>query len=274
MWVSLSSLDNPAFLDSLRAADALDLAARLDQARVADSIARVARLQAAESERAEQSRKAEVLRQQGIRRDSAALADSLRALTRARLLAASDSIHERSVGRDSIAFSRRISRSPIGKWTRTNGKSEMDDSPVVVLRLRSENVATGWLSRNRTTLVVRCREGNTEVYVVTGMAANPELGAYQQATVRTRLDADPPQTETWGEATSNDALFAQDGVLFAMALARSRTFRFEFTPFNASPVIVTFDVLGLERQLPAVARACNWPTNQRRALFVGERATH
>ena len=78
---------------------------------------------------------------------------------------------------------------PVDKWQGGLGQpSPMDDSPTVVFRLRAENDIEGWLAKKRPTLIVRCLERKTDVYVVTGMAAQPESGHFQEATVQIRLD--------------------------------------------------------------------------------------
>ncbi len=178
---------------------------------------------------------------------------------------------------DSIAFTRRVARDGQGKWTVTTSHSLMDDSPIIILRLRAENVAVGWLAAHRPSLIVRCKEGETDVYVVTGMSSNPELGAFEEVTVRLRFDAMVPSEEVWSETTSNDALMSRDPVNLAIRLARSRRFRVEFTPFNANPQVVTFDVRGLARHLPRIARACpgasnwlsRWPDDWQRRMYEG-----
>jgi type VI secretion system protein VasI len=245
LWVAAADLSNPLSLDSLRANEAALDAARDSMAAVRAALLKV--------QRDSMARLAQVIR------DSLAREAHFDSLADAAQLT-----------RDSLAFTRRAAVEGAGKWTRTNSRSPMDDSPTVILQLRSENVATGWLASNRTTLVIRCKERRTEVYVVTGMAANPELGAYHEASVRTRLDGARPQNETWSEATSNDALFSSGGIPFAIQLVHARRFRLEFTPFNAGPVIVEFDLRGLAHDLPAVANACGWSNDMRRRMFEEE----
>ncbi len=144
-----------------------------------------------------------------------------------------------------------------GKWVVHESSSQMDDSKTVVLRLDAENTISGWLKKNKANLFIRCKENRTEVYIHTGMAANPEYGV-DAHTVRIRLDKLRAFTERWSESTDNEALFAKTPISLAKKLAHARTMLFEFTPFNANPATSRFDVRGLDQHLNRVAQACGW----------------
>ena len=144
-----------------------------------------------------------------------------------------------------------------GKWVVHESSSQMDDSKTVVLRLDAENTISGWLKKNKANLLIRCKENKTEVYIHTGMAANPEHGT-DAHTVRIRLDKLRAFTERWSESTNNEALFAKTPISLAKKLAHARTMLFEFTPFNANPATSRFDVRGLDQHLNRVAQACGW----------------
>jgi hypothetical protein len=136
--------------------------------------------------------------------------------------------------------------------------SPMDDSPTVVFNLRAENEIEGWLTKKRPTLIVRCRERKTDVYVVTGMAAQPESGHFQEATVQIRFDDSTAFQEQWGESTNNEALFAPTPIQMAIMIAKARMMRFRFTPFNSGPAIIVFDVRGFDRHIGLVSKTCSW----------------
>lgn len=148
---------------------------------------------------------------------------------------------------------------PETRWSVSTGVSEMDGSPTVSLSLAAEGEIQGWLnSGSRPMLYIRCRENKTDVYVVTGMQANPEYGLFNEASVRVRLDERAPTRQRWGESTSGDALFAPRPIAFARDLARAERLAFEFTPYNSSPQTVHFRLEGLSPLLPQVASACGW----------------
>jgi hypothetical protein len=129
-------------------------------------------------------------------------------------------------------------------------RSKIDDSEVIVLKLQAENVIHGWLATQRPELVVRYKEGDFDVYIVTGMPANPELGT-DDFTVRIRLDKQKAYTEQWSESTDRRSLFSPDPVDLVSRMADSKFMIFEFTPFNASPQVIPFEVRGLAGHMDA-----------------------
>lgn len=147
---------------------------------------------------------------------------------------------------------------PGGKWRTSTDRSQMDDSTGATLSLSAENEIEGWLKKQVPTLIVRCREKSTDVYIVTGMAPAVESGDHDRASVRIRFDDANATVQQWNKSTDSEALFSRNAIPTARALAKAETLRFQFTPFNASPVIATFDVEGLAHHLPEVASKCGW----------------
>ena len=156
-----------------------------------------------------------------------------------------------------------VQASPTEKWHVTEEKSPMDDSKTVVLALASDVEVQGPLGAVRPKLMIRCQEGKTESYVVTGMAANIEGssdgGPSEYQTVRVRFDNAPPQQfGLWSESTDHKALFIGNGQALARELSKANSFTFRFTPFDGSPQVAQFDVRGLDPYLHKVAEACGW----------------
>lgn len=135
--------------------------------------------------------------------------------------------------------------------------SAMDDSPTVVFQLEAENRVANWLGSAKPTLTVRCKEHQTEVYVITDSAAAVEYDL-DGATVRTRWDDEPAKSSVWSKSTDDKALFAPSAVAFIRKLPHARTLRVQYTPFNASPVIAEFDVRGFGDRIKDLAAACGW----------------
>lgn len=152
----------------------------------------------------------------------------------------------------------KVKKAAPSKWTGgVAGKSPMDDTPTVVFRLRAENIVTGWLAKERPTLIARCQEKQTDVYVVLGMQVAVERG--DSRTVRVRWDNEPAQEESWNVSTDGEALFSRDAVKMARKLAESGQLRFQFLPFNGSPQVATFDVRGFAGHMGLLARTCQLP---------------
>ena len=103
---------------------------------------------------------------------------------------------------------------PTDKWQISESRPQMDDSKTVVLALDSDDEIHGPLGAVRPSLIIRCEEKKTSVYVMTGMAANLETdsdgGPSDDHKVRIRLDDNSANYASWLESTDHKALFAQD----------------------------------------------------------------
>ena len=69
-----------------------------------------------------------------------------------------------------------VTASPGDKWHLTETRSPIDDSKTEVLQVDAEEQIHGPLGEITPTLIVRCKEKKTVVYVDTGMAATVEEG--------------------------------------------------------------------------------------------------
>jgi hypothetical protein len=162
-----------------------------------------------------------------------------------------------SAGKVSPASSGQDATGTGDKWQVQEGTSPMDGSKTVTLTLRSEDEVKGWLESTRPSLVIRCREKETDAYVVTGIAANPEIGA-ENFRVRLRFDNGVPVTEHWSQSTDSKGLFASNARQLSERLAGAKTLTFQFTPFNASAAVARFNLQGLGTHLDKVANGCGW----------------
>src|SRR4029079_4878800 len=94
----------------------------------------------------------------------------------------------------------------------------------------------------RPTLILRCKEKQTEVYIVTGMQPDVEAGNLDGATWRLRFDKETPITQNAGKSTSGDSLFLEKPYALTNTMLQHERMVFEFTPFSASPAEMTFDL--------------------------------
>lgn len=143
-------------------------------------------------------------------------------------------------------------------WSSFATRSEMDGSSGFTAQKEADGPIQKWLGSTTPTLVVRCSENKTKVFVHTETAAQPELGLYDQATVRVRFDEGSPQRQTWTESTNDVALFSPNPIALARRLATAKTFRFQFTPFNAPPAVASFTLTGSQTAIARVAESCGW----------------
>lgn len=143
------------------------------------------------------------------------------------------------------------------QWQVHEDSSPMDGSKRVVISRDAENDIEGWLRSKRPSLVVRCQEGKTDAYLVTGMPASVEYGT-DSHTVRLRFDDGKPTTQHWSESTDHEALFAPNAVQLAKQMVKAKTLVLQFTPFSASPAVARFNLQGFGSYLGKVSGACGW----------------
>ncbi len=143
-----------------------------------------------------------------------------------------------------------------GKWVVTQDKSSFDDSTTVVLALDADADISGPLGDVRPTLVVRCKEHQKEIYVVTEMQPDVESDNLDGATVRLRFDSDAAQSVNTSKSTDGEALFLPNAQQYINALLKHEHMVFGFTPFNESPKEMTFDLRGLSEVIQPLNEAC------------------
>lgn len=143
-------------------------------------------------------------------------------------------------------------------WTIRVDESKMDSSKSVFVSTDASNDIKYWIGSGNPSLIIRCVEKKTDVVFITGTSAQPEYGRYNEASVRIRLDDGKPATKYWTESTDNKALFASDPVGLAKKINQAKKLRLEFTPFNSNPQVAEFNVDGLSKYLPEVAKTCGW----------------
>ena len=144
------------------------------------------------------------------------------------------------------------------KWTDANrarwvGNPRRD----VAFELPAEHKVQAWMTQVEPVLVVRCAGRRTEAFVYTSTPAKIEPQD-EDHTVGIAFDTEPQAAERWQDSAEHDALFAPDGEAFARRLMSAGTLRFGFTPHNAPPVTVHFNVAGLRELLGPASRQCGW----------------
>ena len=141
------------------------------------------------------------------------------------------------------------------KWTGSKqARWARDGSKTIAFELEAEKDIAVWMKRVRPFLAIRCLYHNTEVMVLPDSAASIEPN--DRHTVRVGFDAGTDVQQLWFGSDDHQALFAPDGAAFASQIATARTMRFGFTPYNAKPVVIEFDVRGFEDLIGVVAKTC------------------
>jgi hypothetical protein len=142
------------------------------------------------------------------------------------------------------------------KWVRTRQSGwASDGSRTIAFELKAEREVPVWMRRVRPTLALRCLGREIEMFVVTDWPASPEETP-DSHTVKIALDAAAGVSERWEASVDKQTLFAPNGAAFARKLTGAKALHFGFTPFNAPPVSVDFDVTGIDKLLPVAAKTC------------------
>ena len=146
----------------------------------------------------------------------------------------------------------------VHSWTDANSARWVSNYPrSIAFELPAENTASGWMTRVRPVLVVRCLANTTEAFVFTQLPAAIEP-LDDRRTVQIGFDDDVASAERWPGSPDHNALFAPDGISLARRIARARTMRFGFTPHNGPPATLEFHVDGFSKHIGSVARLCRW----------------
>ena len=96
------------------------------------------------------------------------------------------------------------------------------------------------------------------MYVATGMPATVEAGELNRHTVRLRYGDDAAFSVLTSESTDNKALFFPDPINNITRMWNVQMLLVGFTPFNANPVSIRFDVSGLPFAIQPLRDACGW----------------
>ena len=130
-------------------------------------------------------------------------------------------------------------------WEYSSSTSPIDDSKGHILRLEAnEKTATG-IFGNTPTLIIRHKEGETEVYINIGSY----LGSDEISVVH-RLDNNPPRTWDWGLSSDSKAIFYPSNERpFILQMLKAKRLVIRLTPFGESPITSTFNLTGLDEAL-------------------------
>lgn len=139
----------------------------------------------------------------------------------------------------------------VGAWKREISKSPMDDAPNVTLSLAAQTPVRVEGASYHPFLYIRCKAGKAEAFIRFGFA----LGSANPIPVRLRLDKKEAFNQEWTLSTSGKAAFAPGPVFFRGLLGHKRLL-VGVAPAQGNPVLISFDLTGLELALTPVKKSC------------------
>jgi hypothetical protein len=142
------------------------------------------------------------------------------------------------------------------KWSHAHAYRWVSNRPrSVAFELESIERVPVWTTTVRPMLVVRCLSRKTELFVYTETAARIESDD-ENHTVGLAFDDGPQSVERWPDSEEHDALFAPDSAALATRIASAHHLKFTFTPHNAQPATVNFDLTGADEVVASVRKTC------------------
>ncbi len=142
------------------------------------------------------------------------------------------------------------------KWSHAHAYRWVSNRPrSVAFELESIERVPVWTTTVRPMLVVRCLSKKTELFVYTETAARIEADD-ENHTVGLAFDGGPQSVDRWPDSEEHDALFAPDSAALATRIASAHHLKFTYTPHNAQPVTVNFDLNGADEVVANVRKTC------------------
>jgi hypothetical protein len=142
-----------------------------------------------------------------------------------------------------------------GGWNLKTSVSPIDDSRTVTLSLPAEGAIKGWLAAARPVLILRCLEGKMAAVIATGVPAQVETPTYQ-VTVTYRYGQDEAVTVAASKGSDGKAIFLPNPEHHVGLMLEHERVVYRFTPFNAVPQTMSFDVRGLRKVAGPLLDTC------------------
>ena len=148
-------------------------------------------------------------------------------------------------------------RPPTSGRARTSTAGSRITSVASRTKLEADQQVKVWTTHVRPSLVVRCLNRKTEVFVYTETPSKLESTDGLHS-VRLTFDDAAGSEERWPDSAEHDALFAPDGTALARRISSAHHLRFGFSPHNAEPVQVDFELGDAATVMSHVAKTCGW----------------
>lgn len=175
--------------------------------------------------------------------------------------AAMENAAKRLLCYDGIFRTSTKSSAGFGQWATTEETSKISDVKNVFLSVDSIEKLTGRFGRREhATLLIRCREKVTDLYITFG---GHFMSSHRDGTVTYRVDKTPAKTKHMTNSGDHMALGLWSGtaaIPFIRELMTGTTLFLQATPMSESPVTAEFPLSGLQEAIKPLQAACNWQT--------------
>jgi type VI secretion system protein VasI len=154
----------------------------------------------------------------------------------------------------STAVNKTVPALPTGtaKWQVSFDKNPVDDSITVTALLEADEGESD--KGEKSTLVLRCRSNETELYITWGGFIG---GKAPQ--VLTRIGNAPPDTFEWAVSSNREGtFFPGNDIAFIRRLLDTNRLVAQMTPYQESPITAVFDLRGIRAAVRPIQQTCGW----------------
>ena len=141
-----------------------------------------------------------------------------------------------------------------GEWVVLTGTNEMDDVDYIGIGKASNNYVR---NKKPALLGLGCQDKKLAIFIDLMTYPDPELGKYNEYTVRIRIDGEKPKKKIWYQGTNPRIVASKKPKKLIKKMNNANEMKFEFTEHVAGKKVLVFDLSGAGPFLKQVADACN-----------------
>lgn len=148
----------------------------------------------------------------------------------------------------------------VGDWYVQIETSPMDDSrTVAMVVLSNEEIPSRFGQTGTATMLIRCLENTTSIHISMNDNFLSDIQGY--GNVEYRLDKETARSKSMHVSSDNGALGLWSGnrsIPFIRQMFGKDQMLVRITPYNDSPLMVTFPIKGTEEAILPLREACHW----------------
>jgi type VI secretion system VasI family protein len=133
----------------------------------------------------------------------------------------------------------------LSDWVVTESKSPIDDSPSVTMVKIAED--------GNQTLVIRCRDDKTDVYITTD-----DFFVDESISVIVRYDKEKATKQNFLLSTSNRGLFFRHAISNIKTMMKAKKIVIGYNTYGGTLKTVSFKLDGLSEKITSLRKACHW----------------
>jgi type VI secretion system protein VasI len=142
-------------------------------------------------------------------------------------------------------------------WIMQVAKDDLDGKATTTVYRTATKMVDGPLHMPQpVALVVRCDKDTTDVIVKWPTVIESDVNAGVK--VKYRIDDSAITSDTWTRSTSLEAVYVNKPVDLLKKMIAKKELVVQLTPFQGSPVSVTFNLDGLADALKPIREQCKW----------------